>query len=63
MVDRATRCIVAYEVCFERTPKLLQSVIDQAPHAESYFSDGFNTYKELCYWGNHTAMKDKSETY
>jgi insertion element IS1 protein InsB len=62
-VDRTTRCIVAWEVCFERTPKLLQSLIDQAPHAAGYFSDAFNTYRELCYWGTHTAMKDKSETY
>lgn len=62
-MDRLTRCVVAYEVCFERTSKLLQSVIDAAPHAESYYSDAFNTYKELCYWGTHTAMKDESETY
>jgi IS1 family transposase len=54
---------VAYEVCFERTPKLLQSLIDQAPHALSYYSDAFNTYRELSYWGKHTAMWDKSETY
>jgi insertion element IS1 protein InsB len=54
---------VAHEVCFERTPKLLQSLIDQAPHAESYYRDAFNTYRELSYWGKHTAMWDKSETY
>lgn len=54
---------MAYEVCFERTPKLLQSVIDQAPHAESYYSDAFNTYRELSYWGKHEAMWDKSQTY
>lgn len=63
VVDRLTRCIVAYDVCFERTPKLLQSVIDAAPQAESYYSDAFNTYKELCYWDTHTSMHDKSETY
>ena len=41
----------------------MQSVIDAAPHARRYFSDAFNTYRELCYWGEHRAMYDKSETY
>jgi insertion element IS1 protein InsB len=41
----------------------MQSVIDAAPPAQSYFSDAFNTYRELCWWGTHRAMYDKSETY
>ena len=41
----------------------MQSVIDSAPPASRYFSDAFNTYRELCWWGEHRAMYDKSETY
>lgn len=41
----------------------MQSVVDSAPHAASYDSGAFNTYRELCRWGPHTAMYDKSETY
>lgn len=41
----------------------MQSVIDAAPHAASYYSDAFNTYRELCWCGKHQAMCDKSETY
>ena len=41
----------------------MQSVVDSAPHAASYFSDAFNTYRELCWWGEHTSMYDKSQTY
>ena len=41
----------------------MQSVIDSAPHAHSYFSDAFNTYRELCCWGTHQPMYNKSETY
>src|SRR3712207_9088289 len=41
----------------------MQSVVDSAPHASRYYSDAFNTYRELCWWGEHTAMYDKSETY
>lgn len=42
---------------------MLQAVIDAAPHAPRYYTDGFNTYKELCRWGTHTSMYDKSQTY
>lgn len=41
----------------------MQQVVDAAPHARRYFSDAFGTYKELCWWGVHQAMYDKSETY
>lgn len=41
----------------------MQQVIDSAPHAANYFSDAFNTYRELCWWGAHTSMYNKSQTY
>jgi IS1 family transposase len=41
----------------------MQSVVDSAPPAASYYSDAFNTYRELCWWGKHTLMYDKSQTY
>jgi insertion element IS1 protein InsB len=41
----------------------MQRVIDSAPHATSYYSDAFNTYRELCWWGEHRSMYDKSQTY
>jgi IS1 family transposase len=41
----------------------MQAVIDSAPQAKSYFSDAFNTYRELCWWGEHRSMYDKSQTY
>jgi hypothetical protein len=41
----------------------MQSVVDTAPRAANYFSDAFNTYRGLCWWGAHTSMYDKSQTY
>jgi hypothetical protein len=41
----------------------MQSVVDAAPHARSYYSDAFNTYRELYWWGEHQAMYDKNQTY
>ena len=48
---------------WERTPTVLQSVIDRSPHAPRYYSDAALVYQELSYWGTHTAMYNKSETY
>ena len=41
----------------------MQSVVDAAPHAAGYYSDAFNTYRGLCWWGEHRSMYDKSQTY
>ena len=48
---------------WERTPAVLQSVVDRAPHAPRYYSDAALVYRELSYWGQHAAMYNKSETY
>jgi hypothetical protein len=62
VVERQTRCVVAWAVCESRTPEVMQSVVDAAPHARNYYSDAFNTYRELCWWGEHRAMYYKSQT-
>ena len=62
-VDRATHTIVGWAVCGERTLEILQLVIDSAPPATDYYTDGFLMYQDLSYWGNHKMLKDKSETY
>jgi IS1 family transposase len=47
----------------ERTIEILQSVVDAAPQAENYYTDGFLMYQDLSYWGAHKMLLDKSETY
>lgn len=67
VVGRTSRCIMAWAVCRDSTPELMQSVaesvVDAAPHAENYYSDAFNTYKGLCRRGEHPSTYDKSQTY
>jgi IS1 family transposase len=47
-----------------RTFEQMQEVVDQAPRAQSYFSDGFPVYADLYYHGGqYQAMLDKSQTY
>ncbi len=53
----------AHTVCYERTPEVRPAVIDAAPPAQHYVSEAFTTSRELCWWGTHQAMDDKSETY
>lgn len=48
----------------ERKVDTLQAVVDQAPQARAYYSDGFATYRDLVYGeARYTAMPNKSQTY
>jgi len=52
----ARRAVVAWAVCEARTSEVMQLVVSDASHACHYYSDAFNTYRELCWWGEHRAM-------
>ena len=63
-VDRATRCIVSYDVVWERTWDALQETIERAVPAQQYYSDAFPTYETLVYYpGTHAVAPGKSQTY
>ena len=48
----------------ERDGDALQGVVDQAPAAGRYFSDGLNVYRALMYApGVHAVAPGKSQTY
>ncbi len=64
MVDRATRCILGWDIIPERTFEAMQAFLDRAPQAAQYYSDDFSTYQALVYFpGRHRALRDKSQTY
>lgn len=47
-----------------RTEAGLQAVVDAAPPARAYYSDGFATYATLVYGdATYRAVLDKSQTY
>jgi len=50
-----TRCILGFGVVWSRDWGALQQVIDNAPPAHRYFSDGFPTYAQLFYPGIHAV--------
>ena len=62
-VERSTLCIVGYAVVFSRSVEVMQTVVDEAPIADNYYSDGFDTYARLWYPGSYEAVLDKSQTF
>ena len=63
-VDRATRCIIAYDVAYDREPQRLQALLNTAPSAAQYYSDQLAAYTNLVYYpGQHEALPNKSQTY
>ncbi len=63
-VDRATHCIVGWTLALHRPFEILQDVVDQAPCASQYYSDGLAAYADVYYHGGlYQAVLDKSQTY
>jgi transposase-like protein len=42
-----TRCILEWKLVWERTKESIQALVDEAPKAKFYFSDGFEAYSLL----------------
>lgn len=62
-VTRDMRQIGGYKAATSNGSKEIQEVVDIAPRAEAYHSDGWAAYKSVNYCTEHHAHLDKSETY
>jgi IS1 family transposase len=48
----------------ERTQAAIQQMVDEAPKAKWYFSDGFDAYSRLWYhFGRYEVSEGKNDTY
>ena len=65
MVSRFGRKIIGYDVAEDKATERIQKMVDNAPKAKVYHSDGYPSYREISYYGKHYAHYgwDKSETY
>ena len=63
MVDRATCCVLSWDVVTERTSEALQACLERAPQAKQYYSDAFPVYDTLYYGAPNELRPDKQETY
>lgn len=49
---------------WERTQEAIQRMVDDAPKARWYFSDGFDAYERLWYhYGRYEVSQGKNDTY
>src|SRR6266545_1614850 len=64
MVDRKTHCLLGWAVVWERTQEAIQQIVDEAPKAKWYDSDGFDAYARLWFhFGRYEVSEGKSDTY
>ena len=60
-----TRCLLSFRVCVAFTWEEAQQLVDAAPKAKRYFTDGNLTYNDLIYPGpeRHRVAPGKSEMH
>ena len=64
MVSRNPRQIVGFDVAQDKSPERIQTIVDHAPPAEKYCSDGYLGYIDIVYPGRHVRnVHDKSDTF
>ena len=63
-VSRNPRQIVGFDVAFDKSPDRIQGIVDNAPTAQVYFTDGWLGYVDVVYHGKHVRnVRDKSNTF
>jgi len=64
MVSREPRQIVGHVVTREKHSKHIQKVVDSAPEAKHYCTDGYSGYLDVVFPGEHIRnVHDKSDTF
>jgi IS1 family transposase len=64
MVSRKPRQIVGFDVARDKSPQRIQAIIDGAPSAQTYCTDGWFGYVDVVYPGEHVRnTHDKSDTF
>jgi len=64
MVSRLPRQIVAVDAAFDKSPERIQALVDGAPEAENYCTDGFWGYVDVVYPGKHVRnVHNKNDTF
>ncbi|GHU79678.1 hypothetical protein AGMMS49992_31930 [Clostridia bacterium] len=64
MVSREVRQIVGYAIVTEKSSIHVQQMVDKAPSAMQYYSDGWAGYADVKYPGTYTMnIHDKSNTF
>ena len=63
-VTRSPRQIVGFDVAYNNSAKTIQNIIDNAPYAENYATDGHNAYLDVVFPGKHIRnIQNKNDTF
>ena len=64
MVSREPRQIVGFSFASDKSPERIQQIVDSAPEANHYSTDGYLGYIDVVYPGLHVRnVRDKSDTH
>jgi transposase-like protein/IS1 family transposase len=64
MVSQNPHQIVGFDIACDKSPERIQKMVDEAPGAARYCSDGYWGYVDVVYPGRHIHnIHDKSDTY
>ena len=64
VVSRLPRQIVGIDAAFDKSPERIQALVDDAPPAENYATDGFWGYVDVVYPGKHIRnVSNKNDTF
>ena len=64
MVGRLPRQIIGIDAAFDKSPERIQALIDAAPEARNYCTDGYLGYIDVVYPGRHVRnVSNKNDTY
>ena len=63
MISREPRQIVGYALASDKSPERIQKIVDSAPNASHYCTDGYLGYIDVVYPGLHIRnVRNKSDT-
>jgi len=64
MVSRNPRQIVGFDAAFDKSPARIQAMVDGAPVAKTYATDGYSGYIDVVYPGEHVrCVANKNDTF
>jgi IS1 family transposase len=64
MISREPREIVGFSVATDKSPERIQSIVDSAPDADEYCTDGYLGYVDVVYPGYHVRnVHNKNDTF
>ena len=64
LINREPRQIVGFDIAADKSPERIQAIVDSAPEAKNYCTDGYLGYVDIIYPGRYIRnVTNKNDTY